>query len=246
MATVGNMASVQISMAKAMTRYSGVDASASSTAKKTSTKSAAQEELDKMLKTSLKNYSSEFREQYTTLYKSVFGLTDSSKEKADETVSVKSASLDAKSSADALTSFAKGLKFGGELDKEQYSKLAEKFAESYNKLVDASAESDSQSVLQKGVILVNTTKVYSSALKRAGFEVGSDNKLTFNKDNLSDRVTATEIKSTFGVSGFSDKVRVKAEQMNAAAGSGFNATSYTKASTAAYTYNMGSLLNFLA
>ena len=243
MATVGNMASVQISMAKAMTRYNGV--STNTTSAKTTTKSAAQDELDKMLKTKLKNYSSTYREQYTQLYKSVFGLTEESKEKADSTVSLKSAAQSAKSDSDALTSFAKSLKYGGEMDKEQYVALAEKFAESYNSLVDASAESDSQNVLQKGVILVNTTKVYSSALKRAGFTVGSDNKLTFNKDKL-DKVSATEIKSTFGTSGFSDKVRVKAEQMKAAAGSGVNLTSYTKASTPAYTYNMGNLLNMLA
>lgn len=245
MATVGNMASVQISMAKAMTRYSGVDSSASSSAKKTTTKSAAQEELDKMLKTKLKNYSDTYREQYTKLYKSVFGLSEDSAEKADETVSVKSASMSAKSDADALSRFARGLKYGGELDKEQYSKLAEKFAESYNKLVDSSAESDSKNVLQKGVVLVNTTKVYSSALRRAGFEVGSDNKLTFNKDKLTDRVTATEIKSTFGTGGFSDKVRLKAEQMGAAAGSAFTPATYTKASTFAYNYNMGSLFSTL-
>lgn len=242
MATVGNMASVQISMAKAMTRYNGVG---NSTANKTTTKSAAQEELDKVLKTRLKNYSSTYREQYTSLYKSVFGLTEESKEQADATVSLKSASLSAKTDSDALTSFAKGLKYGGELDKEQYAKLADKFAESYNSLVDASAESDSQNVLQKGVILVNTTKVYSSALKRAGFTVGSDNKLTFDRDKL-DKLSATEVKSTFGVSGFSDKVRVKAEQMKAAAGSGINAVSYTRASTPAYTYNMGALLNMFA
>lgn len=244
MATVGNMASVQISMAKAMTKYSGVNSTSSGS--KTATKSAAREELDKMLKTKLKNYSAEYREQYTSLYKSVFGLTDETKQKADATVSVKTASAQTKTAADALTSFAKGLKYGGELDKEQYSKLAENFAESYNKLVDASSESDSQSVLQKGVILVNTTKVYSSALKRAGFTLGSDNKLTFSIDNMSSKAGATDIKSTFGVSGYSDKISVKAEQMKNAAGSAFTPATYTQASTPSYTYNMGALLNMLA
>ena len=244
MATVGNMASVQISMAKAMTNYSSVSGTSAS-AKKATTKSAAQEELDKMLKTKLKNYSSEYREQYTSLYKSIFGLTDESKEKADSTVSVKSAAMTAESSADALTSFAKGLKYSGEYDSEQYAALAEKFAESYNSLVDASAESDSQNVLQKGVIMVNTTKVYSSALKRAGFTVGSDNKLTFDRSRLS-KVSAMEIKSTFGVSGYSDKIATKAEQMKNAAGSALPAATYNKQKLPSYSFDYGTLFSMFA
>lgn len=248
MATVGNMAASQVLMAKAQTRYSGLNTSATTSAataksKNPTTTSEAQKQLDKMLNTTLKGKSDAFREQYTALYKSVFGLTDESKLKADKNVSLKTATSDTQTAANSIKDFANGLKYGGTVDGEAYTKAAEKFAESYNSMVEASADSDSASVLQKGVFMVNTTKVYSSALKRAGFTLGSDNKLTFNKDNV-DKIRATDIKTLFGSNGYSDKVIQKAQQMSAAAGS-FGSLSYNNASAPAYTYNVGSLFSTL-
>ena len=76
------------------------------------------------------------------------------------------------------------------MDAEAASKKIQSFVDDYNDMVGALGESDNQSVLQKGVVMVNTTKVYSSALKRAGITVGSDNKLTFDKDKLSYNIGA--------------------------------------------------------
>lgn len=245
MATVGNMASTQVLMARAQTRYSGLNTTSASTvkSKNPTTPSEAQKQLDKMLDTTLKGKSADFREKYTALYKQVFGLSDESKEKADSTVSLKTAAKSTADSAGALRELANGLTYGGKVDSEAYTKAAEKFAESYNSMIESSAESDSNSVLQKGVLMVNTTKVYSSALKRAGFTLGCDNKLTFDKSGA-DKIRATDIKTLFGSNGYSDKVIRKAQQINAASGS-LGAAAYTGASTPSYSYNIGALFSTL-
>ncbi|MBS7369684.1 MAG: hypothetical protein KIG62_06000 [Oscillospiraceae bacterium] len=245
MATVGNMASMQVLMARAQTRYSGLNTASASTvkSKNPTTPSEAQKQLDKMLDTTLKGKSADFREKYTALYKQVFGLSNESKEKADSTVSLKTAAKGTADSAGALRELANGLTYGGKVDSEAYTKAAEKFAESYNSMIESSAESDSNSVLQKGVLMVNTTKVYSSALKRAGFTLGSDNKLTFDKSGA-DKIRATDIKTLFGSNGYSDKVIRKAQQINAASGS-LGAAAYTGASTPSYSYNIGALFSTL-
>lgn len=244
MATVGNYAAIQLLSAQAQTNYSYKTGNSASSAT-TTTKSSAQEQLDKLLDTTLKNKDSNFREKYTQLYKSIYGLTDETAQTADTTASLKTSAAQTKTNADALTSFAKKLEYGGEYNQDDYAKLAEKFADSYNSMVEGAGDSDSQSVLQKGVILVNTAKAYSSALSRAGFTLGSDNKLTFNKDKLSD-VSATDIKTTFGTYGFSQKTAQKASQISSAAGSGYTYSTYNSARMTNYAYSIGALFSTYA
>lgn len=144
----------------------------------------------------LKNKNDYFKAQYKKLYSSIFP-SDEDTEKADKTVTVKQAASAAAKSSEDLVSYANSLDYGDTVDAEAASKKIQSFVDDYNDMVGALGESDNQSVLQKGVVMVNTTKVYSSALKRAGITVGSDNKLTFDKDKLSG-IKAYELKSTFG------------------------------------------------
>ena len=118
-------------------------------------------------------------------------------------------------------------------------------------MIEKVGNSDKQGVLQKGVLMVNTGKVYSSALRRAGITVGSDNKLTLN-DDLS-KVRATDIKTLFGTNGFSDKVIQKAGQINSlTGGSGvFTAgavtgSSSSSSSSSEYTDNSGTMKELTA
>ena len=93
--------------------------------------------------------------------------------------------------------------------------------------------------------MVNTTKVYSSALKRAGITVGSDNKLTFDKDKLSG-IKAYELKSTFGRGGYATKINQKAQQIQRLQGSTGSMFSYSNTVQPSYTYNVGALLSTYA
>lgn len=166
----------------------------------------------------LKNKSAIFRDQFSELYKNVFGIGDENS--AGSTVSsaqsVKSASANAGGAAESIKSFANSLQYGGELDVDAYRKQAQTFVDNYNAMVDKVGDSDNAGVLQKGVLMVNSTKVYTGSLNRAGISVGADNKLTLN-DDLS-KVKASDVKVTFGSNGYSDKVIQKARQINTLTG----------------------------
>lgn len=240
MATIGSMASVQYKMAlvKSTQQYmSDLQKSKYSTKNIFNTSSA-----DEVLKNYIERGDDYVKEQYDKLYNSIFGKNDA--ETAEKTVSVKQASLGAANASDSIEMFANGLKYGGEYDKDSAKKLIEGYVKDYNNLVEALGNSDNNSVLQKGVLLVNTTKVYSGALGRVGISIGSDNKLSFNEDYMSE-ISATDLKTTFGDGGIATKVRQKSEQISRVAGSS-GAFGYNSISTPSYAYNIGALLSTYA
>ena len=188
MATVGNMASTQLMMAKAMTNY-GNRTSLSGLTRKIATRSELKN-LNRLTNTPLNNKNPNAKEQYSNLYKNLLGITNSALDTASSTVALKTSTSEAKNAADDMTSFANKLKYGGEYNQDEYAKLAQNFADSYNSMIENVSNSDSSSVLQKGVMTVNTAKVFNGSLERAGFSLGSDNKLSFNKESLGDKVSS--------------------------------------------------------
>lgn len=225
--TVGNTAKFQVNIAQVQTRYG--DRLNGIKTKYANKYEGSSESLDKLLSSNaLKNKSDEFRSRFSSLYKSIYNISDDSdsSDSVSTTQSVKTSSSAAGSAAQSIKSYANSLKYGGEIDADAYKKQAQSFVDSYNAMVDKVGNSDNQQVLQKGVLMVNTAKVYSGALERAGMTLGSDNKLTLGSD-LS-KVSATDVKSAFGTNGFSDKVIRKAGQINQlSGGSGVFAPNYT-------------------
>lgn len=209
----------------------------------------ATQTLDELLKSSkLKGKDENFRSQFSDLYKSIFGISDDSSDdnSTASAQSIKTASASAGNAAESIKSYADSLKYSSEVDVDSYKKQAQSFIDSYNAMIDKVGNSDNQAVLQKGVLMVNTGKVYSSALKRAGITVGADNKLSLNSD-LS-KVKAVNIKSVFGSEGFSSKVIQKAEQINVLTGGNgtFSANAVSSSSSTSskddgYSDNAGSL-----
>lgn len=238
MSTIGNMAITQVKMAQVSAKY-GVSSSnlfAGSSVKKTSSSDA--------MESILKNKSEYFQSQYKKLYNSIFPSEEDT-ENAEKTVSVKSAAAAAANSSGAISSYADSLDYGGTVNVEEAEKKLQTFVDDYNSMVEALGDSDNQSVLQKGVVLVNTTKVYSNALNRVGITVGSDNKLSFDKEKLSG-VKNYEFKSTFGRGGYASKVTQKAQQIQRLQGSTGNLFSYSNSITPSYTYNIGTLFSTYA
>lgn len=224
MMTVGNTARTQFNMAQVQTKYGNslnslYGAALAKRYGSTTTKAASQSLEDLLKSNRLKNKDENFREQFSNLYKSIYGITDD-ESSADDSYSskqsIKAASSSAGSAAESMKTFADQLKYGGELDLDTYKAKAQSFVDSYNSMVEKVGNSDSQQILQKGVLMVNTGKVYSNSLKRAGITVGSDNKLSLNSD-LS-KVKASDVKFIMGSNGFSDKVIQKAGQINSLAG----------------------------
>ena len=238
--TVGSMARSQLNMAKILTNYGDMYSSYStnylnkiSSSKKTG---GSLDALNDLLKSSaLKNKSTEYKDMFSELYKNIYNISDDSDSSSgmSSLQSIKTASADAGSAAMSIQNFANGLKYGGEIDLDSYKTAAQGFVDSYNAMIDKVGNSDSQSVLQQGVYMVNQAKVYSSALSRAGISLGSDNKLTL-KDDLS-KVSAADVKSTFGSMGFASKVEYRARNINQySGGSGlFTANKVSSSSSSA-------------
>lgn len=253
--TVGNMASLQLSMAQAQTKYgdqldklNSSYLSGSKLNKYGLNNTKATETLNDLLKSSkFKGKDENFKSQFSDLYKSIFGIKDDDKDSDTASAqSIKTASAAAGNAAESIKSFADGMKYGDTVDIDSYKKQAQSFIDSYNAMIDKVSNSDNQAVLQKGVLMVNSGKVYSSALKRAGITVGSDNKLSLNSD-LS-KVSAVNIKSAFGSDGFSSKVIQKAEQINTLTGgngmftaSGVSSSSSTSSKNDGYVNNSTAL-----
>lgn len=256
MMTVGSSARLQLNMAQAQTKYGNqldsLNASylAGNKFNRYGVKNTkATQTLDELLKSrALKGKDENFRSQFSDLYKSIYGASDESSD--DESVasaqSIKVASASAGSAAESIKSYANGLKYGGEVDVDAYRKQAQAFVDSYNSMVDKVGSSDNQQVLQKGVLMVNSGKVYASTLRSAGITVGSDNKLAVS-DDLS-KVTASKIKTAFGSQSFSDKVIQKAGQINTLTGgkgiftaSAVNSSSSASKTDSKYTENSGTL-----
>lgn len=250
--TVGNSARIQVNMAQVQTKYgSQLDSLENSSKFSKYNYSASSETLNSLLNSNaLKNKSSEYRDQFSSLYKSIYGISDEDGESTSSTSqSIKAASANAGGSAEGMKSFANGLKYGGEVDLEAYKTQAQSFVDNYNALVDKVGNSDNNNVLQKGVLMVNSTKVYTSSLNRAGITVGSDNKLSLKSD-LSG-VSASDIKSAFGTYGYSDKIIQKSRQINTlTGGSGLftvkNTTSGNSTSSSEKTDNSGTLKELTA
>ena len=222
--TVGSMARQQFSMAKLQTQYSsGLDSLYGAQLAKMygsgSTKAATKSLEDLLKSNALKNKSDIFREQFSDLYKSIYGIGDDSSSSSSDyssLQSIKTSSASAGGAAESIKAYANSLKYGGEVDVDTYRSYAQSFVDSYNEMIDKVGNAESMNILQKGVLMTNTGKVYSSSLKRAGITVGSDNKLTL-KDDLSG-LKALDIKTVFGNMGFSDKVIQKASQINSLSG----------------------------
>lgn len=241
MATIGNLASVQLNMAKAQEKFSQLSTSNlfnTSSVSSTSSTSAS----DAMSKILQDKYGY-IQEEYTKLYNKVYGKEEA--ETASDTVSLKSAANTAKSAANDITDFANRLEYGGEYNSDDAAKALQSFVDGYNSLVDKAGDSESKSVLQKGVILVNSAKVNKGSLSRVGISLGSDNKMTFDKDKLAEDVTATDIKSTFSTGGIASQVAQKAQQIAALAGS-TGGTTYSASSTPSYNYTIGTLMSTYA
>lgn len=216
MATVGNYARTQFNMAQIQTKYGSQlnDLYSSKLASKYGKYSTATQSLNDLLNSkALKNKSADYRDRFSDLYKKIYGISDDDDSSGvSSSQSIKSASASAGGAAESIKTFANGLKYGGELDVDSYRAQAQSFVDSYNGMIDKVGNSDNSGVLQKGVLMVNTGKVYSNSLRRAGITVGADNKLSVN-DDLSN-VKASDVKFIFGTNGFSDKVIQKSRQIN--------------------------------
>ena len=153
--------------------------------------------------------SADYRKSMIEEYKKVFSGDEIGSGENEEKLSEVSSNL-SKSAAALATA-------NDFSDKESMIKNVETFVEDYNSTIDALTKSDSVDALKKGLYMTNTTKAYARALSRAGIKLGSDNKLTLNKDQLAEAYDTTLKSILSGNYSFASKVADKASDISKAA-----------------------------
>ena len=87
------------------------------------------------------------------------------------------------------------------------------FVDSYNDVIDKLAESDTKSVLQKGVWMTKSVASYAGVLNKVGIQVGTDNKLTLNVEKFQ-AASIEQIESVFkGNMSVGSKISYKINQV---------------------------------
>lgn len=161
-------------------------------------------------------------------YKKVFSGNDTGTVESENNLSA---------AAKKLSSSASALAVSGRTELNDRDALAEKvqtFADDYNSTVDALQKSASVDALKNGVYMTNTAKAYSGALGRIGIKVGSDNKLTLDKEAFKS-ADANAVKSILsGSYSFTGKTADKASGISRAAGLKAQVVSYTENGTLDY------------
>ncbi len=155
--------------------------------------------------------SRDYQKSMLNEYKKVFS--------SDETGSLESEEKLSKT-AENLYKSASELATSNKIDfsnSESSVKSVQSFVDNYNSTIDALRKSDSVNALKKGLSMTNTAKAYARTLDRIGISVGSDNKLTLDKDKFS-KAYDTTVKSLFnGTYSFAGKVADKASDISRAA-----------------------------
>ncbi len=120
---------------------------------------------------------------------------------------------DTKTDATTLNKAATKLKNTDFSNSDTVAKNVQSFVDAYNNSIDTTSEVDTKSILRKTLWMIGDTKASSNLLKDVGITIGSDNKLSLNKETLKAADTAT-IKTLFsGTNSFADKVANKASDL---------------------------------
>ncbi len=131
-------------------------------------------------------------------------------------------------------------------DAEAIYKAVSTFVTNYNSLINSVSKSDSSSVSKAASNMTNITSLYSKTLEKVGITVGSDNKLTLDKEALKLADIST-LKSVFNNSpSFAYSISTQASYIDyAASREALKANTYNYAGSYSSNYSVGNLLDSL-
>ena len=196
--------------------YSKLNSSAksnlsSSSSSSSSTSSSTSNDLLSLMKKVDEVRSQKYQKSMLAEYKKAFSGDQTGTAESETSLATTANELD--KSATALASGDKTLYS----DSTKLSDSVQSFVDDYNSTIDALKGSDSIDALRKGVYMTNTAKAYSRSLSKIGISVGSDNKLSLNKDTLAAADTNTVKSLLSGNYSFTNKTADKAGSINRAA-----------------------------
>jgi ElaB/YqjD/DUF883 family membrane-anchored ribosome-binding protein len=134
------------------------------------------------------NAASKFEKKETTKNTGYSAANNDKLKSYADNVKTASSNLEAAFKEDAKT---------GEVDMDKAYSAAESFVKSYNDLYSSTRGSGNMSVSGKSQFIANMTNAYSSKLAKVGVTVGSDGKLSIDKDTFNSS-TDEEREDIFG------------------------------------------------
>ncbi len=133
-----------------------------------------------------------------------------------------------------------------EYDVDKIYKSVSAFVEDYNSLLDVAGDSNTQSVLNKTLSLVNMTEANEALLDKVGITIGEDNTLSIDEKafKASDMTT---VKSLFnGSASYAYRVSAQASLIDySASRESSKANTYTVGGTYSNAYSTGNLIDAL-
>ena len=183
----------------------------------------------------------EFKKEDTSTKKTTSAYSAASKDKLKTyagNVSSAVTKLDTAFKADEKT---------GEIDYDKAYSAASDFVNSYNELYSSTRQSGNSSVSGKSQFVNNMTNAYSRKLEAVGISVGSDGKMSIDKDKFMD-ADEDELDQIFGKkNSYASFVSDQAKALSAYADSAsyLNANTYTKTGQVASAQNASASSGFL-
>lgn len=145
--------------------------------------------------------------------------TQSNASTSNKTQKVSSEYTKVKSEADSLKSAAESLSssdFWKDADSKKVSDALKNFVNEYNDVVEASSKVNSKDITDSTNWMTSLSNTMSKTLAKAGIEVGSDNKLTFNEDTFN-TANMNTVKSLFeGEYSYGGQMASKASDISSA------------------------------
>lgn len=165
-----------------------------------------------------------------------------SKDSAETLKQIKTTSESLKSSADQLTNTGKDSVFSKGQD--EIYKAVDSFVNSYNKLVEGSAKSASDSITKRVDTLKNMTEANQKLLSQVGITIGKDDTLTLDKEAFAKADTST-VKTLFnGSYSYASRVSSQSSFIDfAATQEASKANTYTTNGMYSNTYASGNIFN---
>ncbi len=133
-----------------------------------------------------------------------------------------------------------------EYDVDKIYKSVSAFVEDYNSLLDVAGDSNTQSVLNKTVSLVNMTEANEDLLAKVGITIGEDNTLSIDEKAFKES-DMTTVKSLFnGNTSYAYRVSAQASLIDySASRESSKANTYTVGGTYSNAYATGNLIDAL-
>ncbi len=136
----------------------------------------------------------------------------------------------------------------GEINMDKAYSAAESFVSSYNDLVSSIKKSGDVQISGKHQFITNMTNAYSRRLENVGISIGSDGKLSIDKDQFK-AASASDLDAVFGkkcsFAEFMDTQATQISKINAANNAAKNRTSYNSSGNKKSTLSTGELLDML-